>query len=464
MRQELLRLLSLQVGRRHKVPENSETKHEPMIIGLLGASFDTGNMGVSALAESSIKVILDRWPDAEITLLGSGYVPRDHRLSLSGKEICVKTVPIRFSRNIFLPYHFLLFTFYGLLVRVLPISRLKNALVSRNPYFKILYEADLVADITGGDSFSDIYGMRRFVLGFLRKWLVLVFNKDLIMLPQTYGPFERPLAKAMARYILRRASAIYSRDRDSLDYVKSLLNSNTESGKVRFAPDVAFVLDPCKPKNFDTTLIAKLHKRSAIVVGLNVSGLLFNGGYTRENMFGLKTDYRELIYDIIEMLLKDKKVVVLLVPHVFPPPRYEVESDLDACRQVYDLTAVRYKNRIFLVNGGYNHNEIKYIIGLCDFFIGSRMHSCIAAISQNIPTIGIAYSKKFQGVFESVGLGNCVVDACNCDKKQLLEKVESVLEQKGRIRRHLEHIVPRLKEDILGIFNDSNGDWRGSIG
>ena len=47
---------------------------------LLGASFDTGNLGVSALAESSIKIILNKWPNAQIILLGSGYKPQQHRL------------------------------------------------------------------------------------------------------------------------------------------------------------------------------------------------------------------------------------------------------------------------------------------------------------------------------------------------------------------------------------------------
>jgi hypothetical protein len=43
---------------------------------LIGASLDTDNLGVSALAESSIKVILNRLPDAEIFLLGSGREPK----------------------------------------------------------------------------------------------------------------------------------------------------------------------------------------------------------------------------------------------------------------------------------------------------------------------------------------------------------------------------------------------------
>lgn len=68
-----------------------------MKICLLGASLDTGSLGVSALAESSIKVILSRWPNAEIILVGGGYTLREQRLFLMGREICFRTVPIQMN-------------------------------------------------------------------------------------------------------------------------------------------------------------------------------------------------------------------------------------------------------------------------------------------------------------------------------------------------------------------------------
>ncbi len=422
-------------------------------ICLLGASFETGNLGVSALTESSIKVILNRWPDAEITLLGSGYVPREHCISLSGKEICVKTLPIRFCKNIFLRYHFLWFAFYGLLVRVLPTLRLKNAVADRNPNFKVLYETDLVADITGGDSFSNIYGFRRFFLGFLHKWLVIFLRKKFVLLPQTYGPFKGNITRAMARYILRRASEIYSRDRESVEYVKDLLDSNKEDGKIQFAPDVAFVLDSRKPDDFDASPLSQISK-DVTVVGLNVSGLLFNGGYTGDNMFGLKTDYRTLVRDVIKMLLKEEEVVVLLIPHVFPPAGCEVESDPKACLKIYEQLKQIYPGRIFLVEGEYDQCEIKYVIGLCDFFIGSRMHSCIAALSQGIPVVGLAYSKKFRGVFETVDADDFVVDMRRSELKQILMTTGSAFEQRRITAEQLKNTIPEIKSKVLNMLQD----------
>lgn len=424
-----------------------------MSVCLLGASFDTGNLGVSALAESSIKIILNKWPNAEVILLGSGYKPQEHRLFVSDKEICVRTIPIRFCKNIFLPYHFLRLVFYALLVKVLPTSRFKRTMANRNPYFRLLYETDLVADITGGDSFSDIYGFRRFFLGFLRKWLVILLGKKLALLPQTYGPFKQNITRAMARYILRCASAICARDRDSLEYVKNLLGNNTENGKVQFAPDVAFVLDTRKPDDFDASLLSKIPENTTIV-GFNISGLLFNGGYTQDNMFGLKTDYRTLIPTVVRMLLENEDVVLLLIPHVFPPADYEVESDPNACLKVYEQLKQIYPGRIFLVEGKHDQGEIKYIIGLCNFFIGSRMHSCIAALSQGIPAIGLAYSKKFEGVFRSVSAEHLVIDMRSRNRDEILEDISEAYERRQATAKHIAEIIPVIREEVLKLFSD----------
>jgi len=439
------------------VPEHrrSETRHKPKRIGLLGASFDTGNMGVSALAESAIKCILHRWPDAEVTLLDcdTGRLADEHRLKIGDKDLCIRELPIRFCKNVFLENHFLVLCLYALLFKVFRWEKFKRFCARRNASLRSIIQMDLVADITGGDSFSDIYGMRRFVLGFLRKWLMLFYGKPLVMLPQTYGPFKRSLAKTMAKYILRKSKVIYSRDKNSVDYAKILLGNQDSHGKVHFCPDVGFILDARRPEKMDIGILEEIRKKDTIVVGLNVSGLLFNGGYSRNNMFGLKTDYRELIYAVIEMLLKDKKVAVLLIPHVFPPVGYEVESDPDACLKVYEQLHQQYPGRLFLVKGGYDQGEIKYIIGLCDFFIGSRMHSCIAALSQCIPAVGIAYSKKFEGVFESIGLGHCVADARSFSEKEVLEKIEYVFERKEQIQEHMKQSIPQINEDILNIFH-----------
>ncbi len=417
-------------------------------IGLLGASFDTGNLGVSALAESSIKIILNKWPNAKIYLFGSGYESKEFDLNMKDRNVCLKNIPVRFSKNIFLPYHFIQFFIYGLIIKILPGKSLKKNWAKRNPYFNILYEMDLAVDITGGDSFSDIYGLRRFVFGFLQKWLIIFLGKKLVFLQQTYGPFHKKITRALARYILKRADVVYSRDNESLELVRDLLKADAGNGKLKYVPDAAFILDPQEPKQLDIGSLRDIRKKDSVIVGLNISGLLYNGGYTQNNMFKLKANYADLILKITEQILKNKNTIVLLVPHVFPPQGYEVESDSNACLDVYNKYKERYHDRIFMARGKYSHSEIKYVIGMCDFFMGSRMHSCIAALSQMIPSIGLAYSKKFAGVFNSINAGELVIDLRDQDEEAILEKIDKIFSEREKIASDLISMIPGIKDTV----------------
>ena len=118
-------------------------------------------------------------------------------------------------------------------------------------------------------------------------------------------------------------------------------------------------------------------------------------------MFNLKMDYKLFVHELSEAILKKTNANLLLIPHTFAAHGH-VESDPDACAEVFTALSPVYKGRIQMIAGEYDQHAIKGIIGCCDFFIGSRMHACIAALSQKIPTAAVAYSKKFKGVFDSI--------------------------------------------------------------
>jgi len=225
----------------------------------------------------------------------------------------VTSLPIRFCPNVSLPNHFIVLLFYAMLLKMFRWKNAPRALAKRNPYVTAILEADIVADITGGDSFSDIYGMRRFITGFLRKWLIKAFGKKLVLLPQTYGPFKRRLSRILARHIINYASLLYSRDRAGVDYVKRLLGPAKSDEKVKLVPDVGFILDPRKPEHEEIRTLEKIKEARKTLVGLNVSGLLSGDG---GNFFGLKIDYPALTQSIVELLMKRDNTVILLIPHV----------------------------------------------------------------------------------------------------------------------------------------------------
>jgi polysaccharide pyruvyl transferase WcaK-like protein len=283
--------------------------------------------------------------------------------------------------------------------------------------------------------------------------LPLMLQKDLVMFPQTYGPFKRATSRSMARWVLRRAKRIYSRDQAGLDYVRNLVGRPDVWNTVEFAPDVAFLLESRRPSGLDADPEVIRNGASA-VVGLNVSGLIYYGGYRGGNEFGLRVPYKELVDAIVERLLRKAGVRILLVPHVIPVGVYkgDIENDRAACLDVHRRLSVRYPGRLFVAEGTYDQGEIKYVIGLCDFFIGTRMHSCIAALSQCIPAVGVAYSKKFEGVFETIGAGDLVADMRSLDADDILGIIETAYVSRGSIADRLRETMHEVRRKVSNLL------------
>ena len=144
-----------------------------------------------------------------------------------------------------------------------------------------------------------------------------------------------------------------------------------------------------------------------VKVGINVSGLLFSGGYTRSNQFGLKGDYEELIRRIARHFHEMDGVELHFIGHV-QSAEQEVEDD----QRVGERLAEEFPGSI-AAPVFHSPSEAKsYIAGL-DFFMAARMHAAIAAFSSGVPVIPMAYSRKFIGVFGTLGYDH--VADCKAD-------------------------------------------------
>jgi polysaccharide pyruvyl transferase WcaK-like protein len=192
-----------------------------------------------------------------------------------------------------------------------------------------------------------------------------------------------------------------------------------------------------------------LQAEGRCIVGLNVSGLLSadDGSFGKRTHF--KTDYNSVIPKLIELLIRKHGAAVILVPHVFGD---SWESDAAACERIYIELRDTYPGCLGLANGKYDQSQIKYLIGLCDFFVGSRMHACIAAVSQGVPAVSLAYSDKFIGVMETMGLRNLVADLRTQGESEVLAVVNSGLAEREDHRARLKMEMPGLRKSVLNVF------------
>ncbi len=318
-------------------------------------------------------------------------------------------------------------------VRFFPFKQFRNAVVGRIPVLRTIAESDLVADLFAGDSFSDIYGLRRFLFEAIPRWCVVLLQRPYVLLPQTYGPFKAAASEFVARSLLKRADIVFTRTlRD--DALEALRIGN---GVITmYSPDVACVLDAdpapavlvrcegsrdCSGNELPTDRL--------FTVGINISGLMYNGGYNRRDMFELTLDYGSFLTGLIDWLLTIEAVRIVLIPHTYELHNLDnVENDLGACLRVAAKFDFRRDARLKVIDQDLNQHEIKGVISGCDFFIGSRFHACVAALSQGIVTVGVGYSKKFAEGFASFGVPELVVDARTVDVDAAIELIRGILE------------------------------------
>jgi polysaccharide pyruvyl transferase WcaK-like protein len=343
----------------------------PVKICLIMHSTRSDNLGVGALTVSEIAILRDIARDlgrrVEITVLDW----KDARTSyVSGPDIRTIDLDGRFLKD---PRGFL----------------------------ATVRKSDLVIDIGAGDSFADIYGRGRLQRMFVMKFLTHLARTPLVMAPQTIGPFTKGWSKRLALMSLRLSALVATRDAPSTAALRDL----GYRGPAIEASDVALRLPFTAPA---------ARADGPPRVGINVSGLLMAGGYTGKNELGLALDYPGLTRRLIQRF-QAEGAEVHLVPHVIVREGRMVKED---DYRASEALAAAFPGTV-LAPAFDSPSEAKSTIAGLDFFMGARMHACIAAFSSGVPVVPMAYSRKFAGLFGTLGYGHTV--DCTSETGEVIE-------------------------------------------
>ncbi len=405
-------------------------------ITYFGAAPDTGNLGVSALCFSVIDGLLPR-TRATITVFdhSRGAGPLDGWQSRVGRTGGMR------SKRWYRPESH---------------AWIGAALASGIPLgasASILSRAAAVLDISGGDSFTDLYGPERFKAIVWCKQAALRMGTPLLLLPQTYGPFNDPAARAEASRLARGAAAAWARDARSYEILRELLGDSFDPARHRLGVDVAFLLEAHRAPDF-----VDEPRDGAPLAAINVSGLIHNDPEKARSRYRFVADYREVKRRLVERLAQ-AGARVLLVPHVVTP-RGHYESDTAAAEALTASLPAALRSRVTVAPEYADPRHVKWVIARADWFCGTRMHATIAGLSSGVPTAAVAYSDKTLGVFESCGQGDQVVDPRLHGTDEVVERVWASFESRSRIRASLEAGLPavlgqasRQMDEIAAVVN-----------
>lgn len=419
-----------------------------MRIAILGASFDTGNHGVSVLAAGAVSTVFGRFPGCEVIFFNYARQTEILHVPHPAGTARILLVNAGFSKRLYQTNHILFVIAAAVVARVCPVTSAKSWLISTNRVLRELNSSDLCLSVAGGDSFSDIYGFTRLLYVGLPQLLALICGKKLVLLPQTIGPFKWRLSRWFARIILRKAERIFVRDGVGVDYSAAIAGLlETQRSKVQFRHDMGFVVDARMPGSIRLQGLNPTILGQPGMVGLNISGLLLDDG----ERFGFSMSYRKLTELLVDTLIQKRGAKILFIPHVVA--RNSVDSDIGACVWAYETFVAKYPGQVGVIDGDYAYDETKYIIGKCDFFVGARMHACIAALSQCVPAVAIAYSDKFKGVMESIGCESIIADLRQGSESEAVEQVISAYDRRDGIRLSLSRSMPQVKASIRDMLS-----------
>lgn len=389
---------------------------------IVGANPYNDNKGIAALCTATI-ILLDKIfaaigrDDIEIAVYNHEFKMHKDSLILSNKKIDfinIYPTPKMSIRNFF------------------KIIFSKWRLYNLKEFLKVTY----IVNIAAGDSFADIYGAGHFFSVDNPNRLARFFNKPYLMLPQTFGPFDLsgkfwPSAKKT----LEKAKLVIARDEKSYDFVRL----NTKQSEILKTIDMAFFL----PYNF-----FKMEEKY-VNVGLNVSALLWHGGYTKNNQFGLRFDYVHYIQLIINYFLNKTNCKVHLIPHVVSSYN-NIENDYQVS---YEIFKEYSHERLVLSPFFLSPIEAKGYISSLDFFLGARMHACIAAYSSNVPLVPMAYSRKFNGLFKDTLNYDFVSDMINMSEDEAIKVCIRTFEMRNKIKDSIritnETFVGEKEEELI---------------
>lgn len=325
-----------------------------MRIGLFGFEFMSSNKGCEALTYSFLDMISNIYTENTVEVYNFSYSNSMGLIPNIYKNILFKNFRLKFKSIFFW----------------------RNAIQS-------IKECDVFFDATYGDGFSDIYGKKWNVKTDLIKQIILWCKIPLVLVPQTYGPYTNRILEKWAVKLIRNARLVYSRDELSAQIIKERYGMN-----INVSSDMAFKL-PYNKKIYQ-------FKTDKIRIGINISSLLWDSEWSKDNYFNIKINYQEFHSTLIEYLISVGKYEIHIIPHVIDLEHSDSrENDYRVCLEIGE----KYGSNIIVAYPFRTPIEAKSYISNMDIFIGSRMHATIGAISSGVATIPFSYSRKFEGLF-----------------------------------------------------------------
>jgi len=309
-----------------------------------------------------------------------------------------------------------------------------------SPEQRAIKQADLV--VSKGGSFLYANGSIR---GFFFLWRMLMpliwailLKRPTMVLGQSVGPFKGALSYGLARWVLRRCTYVYVREKFSEAILKEM-----DVAHVQVLPDMAFMLEGgAAPKKNSSKKAAQNASDTEKVLGVTLRHLSSDPAEQAE--------VEEKIARVLTGFLKKHKWRVYLIPQVIGPDTWQ--DDRAVQERVLALMSPAYRKYVKIARDDFSVAQLCETYGQCALMLATRLHSSIFAATQGTPAVVLEYQqKKAKGTYDLLGRGDSVVP-WQADESQILDRL---LDNAGDLpaqKKALETQVITVRKDIAAAL------------
>ena len=194
-------------------------------------------------------------------------------------------------------------------------------------------------------------------------------GKRIVLLPQAFGPFQKPEIADYAKSIFSISDLIFPRDQQSMSFVQPLVD---QSEKLHIAPDFTIFVKGVIPDDFPHELY-------------NAVGILPNMRMLDKGDSQSKDHYISILSQGMDYL-RQNDIPFFAICH--QPDDNEVLSMVKATNGI-DCPVIDEDDAV----------KIKGILGTCRLLFGSRYHGLLNGLTQGVPCIATSWSHKYHSLF-----------------------------------------------------------------
>lgn len=271
---------------------------------------------------------------------------------------------------------------------------------------KYIYQFDIIIDAYG-ICFCDKLdnrdmGVIKTRLAVFRKFTVSIIakrilHKKVIKNIASFGPIKHSFNRNSSEYMSSKVfDVIAAREMESKNWMSCVTKKD-----IFLSPDVANIVK-----------VEKCNVESKVIISIS---------HMIKKQWKSEEDYIECMSACCLLIIKKYKYKVLLLPNECNPNYY---NDLDVAKEIAQM--VSNENLIIIPANKMSCIEIKKEIATSRIMIGSRYHSCVAALSSGVPTIVIGWHNKYLELMKIYGQESWIIKEDECNHFKLFDLFERI--------------------------------------